>query len=158
MALYVGSIKCAFCGLEITDQNEATHFPQFVWNQADPLFIFGDASVHDTCLINHPLASRVQQRLEEFRKRTSPENRLCSICGKQITDPDDYLGLGYLTENEAHPLYRFNYSHFHRSCIRNWEPATTLISGLELYDRSGAWKGGGLKWLIGELRKLSAPL
>jgi len=155
MALYVGKTPCAFCGLEIVDQETATHLPQFVWNQADPLFPFGDSLVHNECLRTHPLASKISQRFAEFKERTLAENRRCMVCGDLITDPDDYIGMGHLAEEPSHYLHHFNFAHFHRSCVGGWGGVSELIGGLEKHDKSGAWKGGGLKWLISELRKLS---
>jgi len=158
MALYVKPIICAFCGKEIKDQSSATHLPQFVWNQMDPLFRFGDALVHDDCLRSDPLAPQVKQRLEEFRNRTADANRRCLICGELITDPEDYLGLGYLTADATDPLFRFNYAHFHRSHLTGWSDLPLLIRELDRFDRSGNWKGGGLKQLINELRKADPAL
>lgn len=156
MALYVGKITCAFCGLEIEDQRKATHLPQFAWNQADPLFPFGDSMVHNTCLSEHPLAAKVHQRLAEFEDKTSPAKRRCLLCGDLITDPDDYLGMGHLVESPAHELHRYNFAHFHRGCLNGWNGGSGLVAALEKLDSSDEWKGGGLKWLISELRKLSA--
>ena len=159
MALYVGPIECAFCDEEIIDQSITTHLPQFVWNQMDPLFRFGDALVHDECLRSHPLAAQVQQRLEEFRARTGEANCRCLICGKLITDPEDYLdylGLGHLTLDASDPLFQFNYAYFHRSCLAGWSEQLFLIRELDRLDRSGRWKGGGLKQLIKELNKANS--
>jgi hypothetical protein len=123
----------------------------------DPLFRFGDALVHDECLRSHPLAAQVQQRLEEFRARTGEANCRCLICGKLITDPEDYLdyldylGLGHLTLDASDPLFQFNYAYFHRSCLAGWSEQLFLIRELDRLDRSGRWKGGGLKQLIKEL-------
>lgn len=125
-------------------------------NQADPLHVFSDAVVHVEAFRKHPLAAKAQIRYEEFRRRTAPKARLCFICGQQITDPDDYLGVGYLAEDVNHSLNRFNYAHFHRSCLAGWPELSTLIRNLENFDQSGAWKGDGLKWLIKELRKTNS--
>ena len=118
----------------------------------DPLFEFRDAYVHDECLRFDPLAPQVRRRLEEFLYRISAENRRCLICGEVITDPDDYLCLVHLTADAKHPLFRFNYAQFHRSCLPRWSELALLVRELDEFDRSGEWKGGGLKQLIKELR------
>jgi hypothetical protein len=158
MALYVGSIKCPFCGREVSKEQRSVHLPQFVWNQADPLFPFGDATVHEECLKNDPLAPKVRVRYREFEEKNTAQNRLCFICGKPITDPEDYLGLGYLSADANDPLFRFNYAHFHRSCLPVWSELPFLIHELERLDRSGSCKGGGLQQLVKELRKADPTL
>jgi hypothetical protein len=93
-----------------------------------------------------------QTRFEEAQQRSAPKSRICFICGEQIIDPDDYLGLGYLIDDRNHPLHRFNYAHFHRSCLKKWPGARNLAADLEKLDESGEWQGEGLKQLIRQIR------
>jgi len=155
MAIFIPGIRCAISGQTIESADDAVVFSAFVSNQADPLHVFSDAVVHIETFRKHPLATKAQKRYEEFRMRTAPKARLCRICGRQITDPDDYFGLGFLVDNTSHQLYRFNYAHFHRSCLARWPERQTLIHHLESFDQSGAWQGDGLKWLIRQLRRVS---
>jgi hypothetical protein len=158
MAIFVPGMRCSISDQAIKSADDAVMFPAFVGNQDDPLHVFSDAVVHVEAFRKHPLATKAQARYEEFRQRTAPKARLCFICGKQITDPDDYLGLGYLVDDVNHPLNRFNYAHLHRSCLAEWSELPTLIHSLETFDQSGMWKGDGLKSLIKELRKANSAI
>jgi DNA-directed RNA polymerase subunit N (RpoN/RPB10) len=155
MATFIPGIRCAISGRAIGSANEAVAFPPFIANEADPLHVFSDAVVHADVFRTHALAADAQLRLEEARQRTAPNNRRCFICGQLITDPDNYLGLGYLVENRSSPLYRFNYAHFHRSCLATWQGLSGLVTELEALDGSGLWKGEALKRLITALRSES---
>ncbi|MBN8709292.1 MAG: hypothetical protein J0I10_07915 [Verrucomicrobia bacterium] len=152
MAIFIPGMHCAVSGKAIASSDEVVAFPAFVSNQADPLYVFSDAVVHVEAFQKHPLADKVQARYSEFRERNAPKSRLCFICGKQIADPDDYLGLGYLIDDQSHPLFRFNYAHFHRCCLRGWNELPALLDQIKDFDRSGQWKGDGLKWLVKVLR------
>jgi hypothetical protein len=112
--------------------------------------------IHADVFRTHPLAREAQARLDEARRHTEPGNRRCLICGQLITDPENYLGLGYLVEDRTHPLHRFNYAHFHRSCLATWPERNDLIDALENFDRSGAWRGDGLKRLVNALRLIGS--
>jgi hypothetical protein len=145
-------MRCVISGRPISSLSEAIAFPPFVANEADPLFAFSDAVVHVDVFRAHPLAARAEARVEEATRRTAPENRRCLICGDIITNPDDYVGLGYLVDDPRSPLYRFNYAHFHRSHLAGWSELPGLIAELDKLDRSGAWKGDGLTRIIAILR------
>jgi hypothetical protein len=130
-------------------------FSPFVVNQADALYVFNDAAVHAACFNKHPLAAQARSRHEEFRRQS--QNRQCSVCAKQITNPDEWIGLGHLVDNPDHPLHRFNYAQFHRSCLGRWSVLPEVIRNLEALEQSGTWKGDVLKWLVKELRKAQNP-
>ena len=127
-------------------------FSPFVGNEADPLHVFSDAVIHADVFWTHPLAAKAQARYDEALQRTAPGNRRCLICRQLVTDPDNYLGLGHLVEDRAHSLYRFNYAHFHLSCLAAWPGLLGLITELHELEKSGAWKGDGLKHLLRDLR------
>ena len=148
MATFVPGMKCAISGRPITDIKEAVVFPAFVSNEGDPLYVFSDAIVHAAAFRTHPLAAAAQARYEEARRRSAPDKRHCLICSRLIVDPDDYLGLGHLVDDQNHALYRFNYAHFHRSCLAEWDRWRQLVSDLEALNQSGSWKGDALKRLI----------
>jgi DNA-directed RNA polymerase subunit N (RpoN/RPB10) len=155
MATFIPGMRCAISGRVIGSASEAVAFPPFVANESDPLYIFSDAVIHADVFRTHALAADAQSRLEEARQRTAPSNRRCFICGQLITDPDNYFGLGYLVESRASPLSRFNYAHFHRSCLATWQGLPELIADIEQLDSSGAWKGEALKRLIAALRAVA---
>jgi hypothetical protein len=156
MAIFVPGMLCSISGRAIWSASDAVLFPPFVSNEADPLHIFSDAVVHVDAFRKHPLASQVKARCEELQRRTRSGARKCFICGQEIADPDEYLGLGYLVADESHPLHRFNYAQFHRSCFAQWPERPELIDKLRAFDESGTWRGNGLKWLIDELGKATA--
>jgi hypothetical protein len=156
MATFIPGMKCAISGRPITTESEAVVFPAFVANEADPLYVFSDAVVRADAFRAHPLAAAAQARYDEARQRTAPDKRRCRICGQPIVDPNDYLGLGHLVDDRVHPLYLFNYAHFHRSHLANWEGLSQLIADLEKLDRSDNWRGGALKRLIAVLRSSAA--
>jgi hypothetical protein len=149
-------MRCAISGRQIESADEAVAFPPFVANEADPLHVFSDSVVHAEVFRTHPLAMKAQARLEEARQRTAAGNRRCVVCGRLVTDPEDYLGFGHLVEDRSHPLHRFNFSHFHRSCLATWRALPGLIRDLEALEKSGAWKGDGLKRMISVLQDPSA--
>ncbi len=153
MALFIPGMQCVLSGRTITSVNEAVMFPPFVSNEADELFVFSDAVVHADIFREHPLASRAQARYEEFHERMAPANRLCVACGQRITDPDDYLCLGHLIADSTQALHRFNYAHFHRSCLSRWPELPVLICELKMLSATGAWKGVGLEQLIREISR-----
>jgi hypothetical protein len=156
MAIFVSGMKCSISGQPIDNRKDAVAFPPFVANEADPLHAFSDAVIHADVFRIHPLATEAQARFEEAQQRTEPGNRRCLICGQLVTDPDNYLGLGYLIETRSDPLYLFNYAHFHRSCLATWKGLSGLITDLERLDKSGDWKGAGLKRLMSALRSVCA--
>jgi hypothetical protein len=156
MAMFISGMRCVISGRPIASAIEAVAFPPFVANEADPLHVFSDAVVHADVFRTHPLAAQAQARLEEARRRTAPGNRRCLICGQLITDPDNYFGLGYLIDDPGHPLFQFNYAHFHSSHLANWVELPALITEIDTLDKSGAWQGDGLKRLMSVLRS-AAP-
>jgi hypothetical protein len=154
MAIFIPGMSCSISGERIDSIYDAVIFPAFVSNEADPLYVFSDAIISADIFHNHPLAVRAQTRYEEFKTKTAPQARVCSICGERITDPEDYLALGYLVDDPANNLSRHNYGHFHRSCLRHWPGLSALVGQLQALSDSGLWKGCALMRLIGELDSL----
>src|SRR6266849_7238339 len=109
MALFYPGLPCSICGKPILEGQNKVMFSPFVSNEADPLFPFNDGVFHSECFQNHPLAHAAKTRYAEVRDKSKPENRRCPVCRQMITDPDDYLPIGHLTDDVSHPLYRFNY-------------------------------------------------
>lgn len=153
MALvFRGQTQCPICHRLILEGQSITAFSAFIWNQQDPLSIFNDAAFHDKCFKKHRLAEAATARWNECKEYHASRNRLCMICRNSITDPDNYLGLGYLTEEDDQPLFFFNYAHFHLSCLKNWSALSQLIKDLEKFDQSGKWKGDYLRQLLIQLQ------
>lgn len=154
MAIIInGKTKCQFCGAVIEDGQKAASFGHFVSNELDPLAIFNDGAFHFDCFRNHALAEEAQKRSEELLQRLAPANRVCVVCNKLITDPDDYFTVWYLTDNPVSPLYAYNYTQAHISCLPKWaelRQVYKLINGLHL---SGSWCGDALKPVLLELEE-----
>jgi hypothetical protein len=149
MALVIiGRSACNICGELIKSGQNYIGFPPFVSNEKDPLHCFSDAAVHEECLAKHSLASEVRLRREEALKASAPHNRCCSICGKAFETPDDYLALGHLVVDRAHPLFQYNYAQFHRSCLKAWPNRENFKQLLIELNASGAWGGPALTWII----------
>lgn len=152
MAIFVPGIRCSISGREISSAEEAVLFPAFVANEADPLYIFSDAVIHKEIFDTHPLSASANARLAEVACRALPANRRCRICKKLVENPDDFIGLGHLVAVEDHPLHEWNYACFHRSCLVGWSDRERLVGLLEALDKSGNWRGAGLRRLIKMLR------
>jgi len=138
-----GATVCPICNRVIEANEPAVCFPAFVSNQLDPLFMFHDAAVHKACLEQHPLKSRVQKVVQALLAHCGPGKRTCVVCGTEITNPDDYVGTGYLTDDPTHPLYPFNYLEFHCSCAPNWPAARDFCKIMRHLINSGQWKAPG---------------
>lgn len=154
--LIEGSTPCFLCGQVIKAGVPAVGLPAFVWNDADALLPFNDASMHRTCFEAHPLRVQVEAALEELDRKTGPGRRKCAVCGREVLDPDDYLMVPRLTDDVASPAHRFNYTHLHRSHVREWGELRELERHLEQLEAAGGWKGRVLRELLQLLRQLSA--
>jgi hypothetical protein len=152
MAIFIPGMLCPVSGRRIDSAADAVMFGPFVNNEADPLYIFSDAVVHVEAFKNHPLGQKARARFIEASDAASPANRACYVCGRLISDPDNYVGLGHLVEDVTMSLHKFNYAHFHRSCFSEWPHADDLVQQLQTLDLSERWRGAGLKRLIATLR------
>lgn len=155
MAIFIPGMCCALSGRSIESIDDAVLFPPFILNEADPLFVFSDAVIHRDVFHTHHLANAAQTRLNEAFKGAALSNRVCKVCGQPTVDPIDYIGFGHLIEDQTHALYRYNYAHFHKSCLARWSETHGLITILESFCRSGFWQGNALERLLNDLRSLS---
>lgn len=152
MAIFVSGMPCGICGEPMESAEEVHGFPPFVYNQKDPLHLFSDGVFHKACLENHPLGQAALRRVQLHIDNNKPANRVCRITGEQITDPDDYFSLGYLTDNLDSELSKWNYAHFKKSSLERWSEIKTLIGFLEELRDSGEWEMSGINWIIDELK------
>ena len=153
--LVQGATPCSVCGKIMGSEDAVVQLSAFVWNEADVLLPFNDASMHRMCFEAHPLRARVEAALEELSRKTGPGRRKCAVCGNEILDPDDYLMVPRLTDDAASPAYRFNYMHLHRSHVRGWRELVDLERLLEQFEAGGGWEGNVLRDLLQQLRRLS---
>ena len=148
--LLVGQTECALCGKGIAEGQESVGFPTFVANELDPLYIFNSGAFHAACFWQHPLAKLAQARSAEARRKSPPATRRCWVCGRTINHPDDYVGLGHLTEDSAEPIHRFNYAQFHNACLRKWDKRREMCALIKEFRHSGKWKGPALDGILVE--------
>lgn len=152
MALLIrGETTCPICGKVIEEGQPIRAFSAFVADATDELSFFSDAAFHEACFMRHPLSRKADHRWTELVRRTGPGNRFCGVCGREITDPDDYFATGYLTGDENSPLYPYNYTQFHRSHLRQWPQLRVLLHHLDQLQQSRSGWGPGLEWLRREL-------
>jgi hypothetical protein len=94
-------------------------FPAFVRDKKDPLYIFHDSVAHETCLQQHPLKGLLEQILNDLEIKLAPENRNCFICGRKISNPNDYMAFGCMSSDKNSLLFPLNFQQYHISCFRN---------------------------------------
>jgi hypothetical protein len=148
MALIVTGMPCRICGQPMNSSQGLTTFTAFVSNQSDPVFFFNDAAFHTTCFEKHPLAEKAMKRMDEVLEHCRYDKRICTVCNHIITDPDDYFGFFHLTEDVEHPLYPYNYLHFHLSHLAEWEDLPRAYQLIKVLRDSGTWTGKGLDYLL----------
>jgi hypothetical protein len=135
----------------MADTSEVIGFPAFIANKKDPLQIFSDGAFHRQCVDRHPLAGALTRRYEAWLASNRPAARICRASGTLITDPDDYIGLGFLVESPVHELYPFNWAHFSRRALQEWPQRDYLLAAIERLATSSEWEGESLRWLIEDL-------
>ena len=157
MAIMVyGKTKCPLCKKPIQEGQEIVAFSPFVSNELDPLWVFNDGAFHAECFYEHPLAEETLARYKEIREHHGPGNRFCVVCKREILDPDNYFAVGYLADDVFQPLYRYNYTQAHRSCLPRWAELPYFYELLEDLRQSGTWLGKSLNELLAELRDVSS--
>jgi len=140
MAIFIPGTICPLCGRPIQKDDDPVLFPAFVANCLDPLVLFHDAVVHRVCLDSHSLGREATRRSQEVIARCGPGERKCVVCGKEITDPDDFFGTGYLAP-EYSPIGDFNYLHLHRSHFIDWSRASEFRDKMSAFLASTEWEG-----------------
>lgn len=152
MALLIsGKTVCPICGNVIGRDNKVVIFPPFVANELDPLFLFSDAAFHEECFSRHPLANMALALFKEMDAKSQPSDRRCVVCTQSINDPDDYVGFGHLTSDESEPLFVYNFSQFHQSCLGRWPDRAKAKRLLQELVSSKGWKGRSLNWVLDRL-------
>ncbi len=149
--LLFGKSTCPLCGRIINEGDAVYSLPPFVVNELDPCFPYTDSAFHETCLRVYRYGSEVLRRVDEWYSKVGPGHRECAVCKTEITDPDDYLLIEYLSDHEDDPLHSFNYTHLHKSCIPRWQSRPYFIELARKIQESDSWKGPYLGWLINEI-------
>jgi hypothetical protein len=149
--LLIGKTTCPICGKVIEEGDEAVLFPHIILNELDPLYALSDGACHSACVSADPLGRAMLAAAEEYYKKAGPGKRACVVCGNQVLDPDDYLLIGYLGDSSTEPLGRFNYTHLHKSRIRDWKQADEFLGLARAAVSSGQWQGSALPRVIREI-------
>jgi len=156
MALIIsGKSTCPLCGLVMQKDEEIYGFPAFVGDESDPIYPYSDAGFHTACLAADPLGMIAIEAVDEWYANTGPGKRHCTVCGVEVMNHDDYLGLDYLARSADHPLRRFNYIHLHKSCVPRWEARAEFIATAKEVIAAGEWAGNVLPRLVARLEKLA---
>lgn len=150
-------IRCTICGLAIEDGEVSRSFTLFTCNRASPLFLFSDSTCHSECVSLHPFGPQAVAIDDAVRYSYRPENRVCWVCAEQIRNPDDYIGLGFLTDDASLEASEFNFFHAHRDHLQEWAQTKTLMAALRDLVRSDGWEGDALDEEIRDLISLTLP-
>jgi hypothetical protein len=146
-----GKTRCRICSNVIEERDDVVLFPPFVLNEKNPLHELSDTACHSACVKEHPLGRIMLAAADEFLTHTGPGKRSCVVCGNEIRDPSDYLFIGYLADPSTDKLGMFNYSHLHKSHIRDWKQAQVFLSLAREAITAGEWSGEALLEIIREI-------
>lgn len=153
MALILpGKTLCPICGKPIEADDRAVAFSAFVPNEVDPLYYFHDAAFHEHCFNSHPLAAKALARQAEIREHTQIEKRICNVCDIRLTWQDEFIFLGFITDDIQNPLFRFNYIHLHQSCLPNWTERNFVMSQLKQLREAGIFNGRWVELFLNALK------
>ncbi|AKT43576.1 hypothetical protein [Chondromyces crocatus] len=136
MVLMSGKSKCRICG-ELLGSEAKAGLQHFVRNKKDPLFLISGVPLHRRCLYEWPLREKAFARFEERKQRI--RDKICVVCGERITH--DWYTTDFLTDDPSHPLYEFNYLHFHRSHLIQWAHFSRFKKLVEEFITSGEYEG-----------------
>lgn len=154
MAIFITGMTCKLCGQPMKSDDDIISFPPFVSNSKDVLYLFNDGSFHKVCFESHPLSNKAIERLKLHFENNSASRRICRITNEHIDDPDDFFSLGYLTSDDESELAKWNYAHFKKSAIKNWDKLDIIIDLLEHHQARSEWEHSDLQWIIDELKSL----
>jgi len=152
MALLVrGRTRCVVCDEVVEESDEVVGLPAFVRDRTSELFRFSDGVIHAACLTTDPLAQRAASLAQEAIDRLGPGNRLCEVCGEEVRDPDDYMTLGFLTDDDESSASTLNWLQFHRSHLHLWGRLQEAIATLQSLAVDEAWCEEDTAGLVREL-------
>lgn len=104
MALLLrGVTSCAICETVIGEGQEAVTFPPIFLNALRPQFILNDASVHMACLREAPYAADALRKLADVERRQG-KVKVCAVCGRQVSSPDNYFATALCQIPKAKPF------------------------------------------------------
>ncbi|MET3879102.1 hypothetical protein [Chitinophaga sp. OAE865] len=147
MALvFWGSTKCDLCGKILDVEDQIVSFPNVVQNESDPLYCFNDQVYHSGCLMNNPQWREVDLFFKYYS--SLKRERKCVVCGHFITNPEEYLTLGFLTADSKASLFKYNFLEFHSQHFNQWSEKWEVLSHLRQLKDSRLWSGNSLDWIF----------
>lgn len=144
---------CAICRKTIEKNDEYRAFNPFT-NERDPLYIFHDAVVHESCYMSHPLKQEVEDYFElaDSYKRIWPP--LCQVCDVQIKNPDDFFYTGIVCRKKEDPLFRYNGLAVHLTCVRKWTLAEEVLAVFrKMAENEPPDDRSGIQYAISRIQK-----
>jgi len=146
-----GQTPCGLCAKVISAGDDCIGFPPIILDENSSLFQFNDGVYHASCIENDREGKVALGLLHEWSLKTGPGNRRCEVCGNQVTDHNDYLGIELLTVDDKDPLSRFNWCHLHQSCLSKWNEREALLTLISDPERQSNWGGQYLAQLAKDL-------
>lgn len=141
---------CPICDKTIGGADKIISFPPIVTNEKSHLFDFNDRAFHHECFEKHNLATEAIELFDLWERKTA--TRECFICGRQITEPNDYYSFPFFSKDLENTLSEFNFSQAHRSCIAGWDKLRQVVQGIEGLQKSGLWGGDASIKVLEELK------
>ena len=96
--------------------------------------------------MNSPQWNEIDLFLKQYSlfKRT----RKCVVCEQLITNPEEYLNLGFLTIDSKNPLFKYNFLEFHKQHFSQWSEKWEMQSQLRQQKDDKLWSGNSLDWIL----------
>jgi hypothetical protein len=138
MVFITAKTKCAICG-EPRGQAKMCALPVFLRNAKDPLYPLSGRAFHADCYGGHPLREKAISVAADRKARMTAPIFVCAVCGEPIRA--DGCTTSLLTSELDHPLWRFNYMHFHQGHVADWGELAAFQKALENASRLGIWEG-----------------
>lgn len=154
MALFIaGRTTCPLCGLLVQETDEAFNFPPLFLNARHEVFEISDSVVHRSCLESRSYSQLAQDKLAAYNERRGAP-KLCKICGRVISTPDEYFSTGPLSDDPGEEVAQFDWFEAHSGCLRSWDGTPQLIDDLLYAARSDDWEGNVLHDLAERLEEI----
>ena len=136
-------------------ERDVYSFPAFVANAADLMFKYNDQSFYLDYL-NSKEGQKAIQLSEQCLFNIRPVNRICTVGGNRIMNPDNYLFIPLLTSNEKEALYNFNFLTFDRKNLGKWDKREEFIEAAKQFKNEGKWSDSSdFKFLDDLIKQMS---
>jgi len=146
----LGKTICPLCEYPLEENENVYVFPALISNQADPLYELNDRAFHKSCLVAHPLYSRISKVMRIWQQKTKSHE--CELCKNEITNPDEHFIFPYFEDKQLHYL---SFAQFHKLCLAKWSGLDECIAQIDKLSDTETWEGYSLDNLLAELREWS---